>query len=200
MLFKRAKQIGMSRESIYDGAGGSKVRWALVEIINLDWVGPKVDGKEVASKLRYRRSEKPISFRTRFHPGNLNPMEVFEVGFPKKYRAEDAPAEVLELAKRLVPLLIEGDYPALAALRQQLPRAHVKEVELTGCGFYLDFEVPQDVPLAQPADFAGGDARLSVQGVKNGAGCVLFVRGGRLATLEGYRYRFGNAVQTFTWS
>ena len=73
MLFKRAKQIGMSRESIYDGAGGSKVRWALVEIINLDWVGPKVDGKEVASKLRYRRSEKPISFRTRFHPGKSKP-------------------------------------------------------------------------------------------------------------------------------
>src|SRR5262245_59337790 len=110
------------------------------------------------------------------------------MGFPKKYDAANAPVEVLRLAERLMPRLIEGNHPAPAALRQQLPRSRVKEVELTGCGSYLDFEVPEDVPLTQPADFAGGDARLSVQGVKNGAGCVLFIRGGRLATLEGYTY------------
>ena len=108
--------------------------------------------------------------------------------FPKKYDAENAPAEVLKLVERLLPRLIEGDHPALVALRQQLPRVSVKAVELTGHGFYMDFEVPSDVPLADPADFAGGDAKLSVQGVEGSAGCVLFVRGGRLATLEGYTY------------
>lgn len=95
---------------------------------------------------------------------------------------------MLKLAERLVPLLIEGDHPALSALRQQFSRVRVKEVELTGHGFYVDFEVPPDVPLAEPKNFAGGDVRLTVQGVKSGAGCVLFVRGGRLATLEGYTF------------
>jgi hypothetical protein len=108
--------------------------------------------------------------------------------FPKKFAAGDAPDEVLKLVQRLVPLLIEGDHPALLALRQQFARARVKEVELTGHGFYVDFEVPPDVALAEPANFAGGDAKLQVQGVTNGAGCVLFVRGGRLAMLEGYTY------------
>jgi hypothetical protein len=129
-----------------------------------------------------------------FTPRNLSPMEVFEMGFPKKYRAHEAPAEVLKLTERLVPQLIEGDHPALVALRQQLSRARVKEVELTGCGFYVDFEVLPDAPLAQPTDFAGGQARLSVQGFESTGGCVLFVRGGRLATLEIYTY--GNDVWT----
>jgi hypothetical protein len=110
------------------------------------------------------------------------------MSFPKKYGADDAPIEVLRLAERLIPLLIEGEHPALSALRQQLPSARVKQVELTGVGFFVDFEIPPDAPVAEPANFAGGDARITVQGVKNGAGCVLFIRGGRLATLEGYTY------------
>jgi hypothetical protein len=39
-----------------------------VEVVTLDWVGKKVDGKEVASKLHYRVSKKPISPKTKFHP------------------------------------------------------------------------------------------------------------------------------------
>jgi hypothetical protein len=110
------------------------------------------------------------------------------MSFPKTYGAEDAPFEVLQLAERLVPLLIEGTHPALSALRQQFSEARVKQVELTGVGFYIDFEVPPDAPLAEPAKFAGGNAKITVKGMENGAGCVLFVRGGRLATLEGYTY------------
>lgn len=108
--------------------------------------------------------------------------------FPKRYRSEEAPAELLRLTGRLVPLLIAGDHPALSALRQQYSKARVKQVELTGAAFYVEFEVPPDAPLAEPANFAGGDARITLKGVKNGAGCALFVRKGRLATFEGYTY------------
>ena len=107
--------------------------------------------------------------------------------FPKN-DAENAPDGVIRLAERLVPLLIEGEHPALLALRQQFPRARVKEVELTGHGFYVNFEVPPDVPLTEPTDFAGGDARLTVQGIKNRAECVLFIRGA-----------FGNARRLYIW-
>jgi hypothetical protein len=108
--------------------------------------------------------------------------------FPKTYGAADAPVEVLQLAKRLVPLLLEGPHPALSVLRRQLLDARVKQVELTGVGFYLDFDVPSYVPLAEPANLAGGDAKITIQGFEHPAGCVLFVRGGRLETLEVYTY------------
>ena len=103
-----------------------------------------------------------------------------------KYQPDEAPSAVLALADRLVPLLIRGDHPALAALRQQLPRARVNQVEMTGVGFYIDFEVPADVALTEPANFAGGHAEIGLAGADYPAGCVLFVRNGRLATLEGY--------------
>src|SRR3954462_7964220 len=90
------------------------------------------------------------------------------MSFPKTYRPEDAPIELLQLAERLVPLLIEGAHPALSALREQFARARVKQVELTGVGFYIDFEVALDAPLAEPSDFSGGDARITVEGVENG--------------------------------
>jgi hypothetical protein len=95
---------------------------------------------------------------------------------------------VLRRAERLVPALIEGTHPAMAALREQYRRSHIKEVELTGAGFYMDFEVPLDAPRAVPANFAGGHAKIILKGVDCEAGCVLFVRDGRLSTLEGYTY------------
>src|SRR5437899_9795378 len=49
--FKRALKLGRARETAYKNDKGQRVRWALVKIWNLDWVGPKVDGKEVASHL-----------------------------------------------------------------------------------------------------------------------------------------------------
>jgi hypothetical protein len=38
-----------------------------------------------------------------------------------------------------------------------------------------------------PASFAGGDAQIVLEGAA-GAGCVLFIEGGRLDTLEGYTF------------
>ena len=59
---------------------------------------------------------------------------------------------------------------------------------MTGHGFYVHFEVPAACPLAEPRDFAGGSAEIDLTGVSHGAGCVVFVREGRLSTFEGYVY------------
>ena len=48
-----------------------------VEVVTLDWVGKKVDGMEVASKLHSRVSAKPISPETVFHPEKSNPDQSF---------------------------------------------------------------------------------------------------------------------------
>ena len=106
--------------------------------------------------------------------------------WPKIFTAADgAPREVLELAALIVPQLLVGDHPTLAALRKQYERARIRQVKLTGVGFLVDYEVPDDAPLAVPPDLAGGAAKIQVAGASVPAGCVLLVRKGRLATFKG---------------
>ncbi|MEX1107579.1 MAG: hypothetical protein WEC00_01590 [Dongiaceae bacterium] len=85
--------------------------------------------------------------------------------------------------------LLAGDHPFLAALRSQAEKARLISRNYTGAGFYCTFSVPPDVPsLAQCLDFQLGDVNAMIGGLKHGAGFVVFVRGGRLDTLEGYSY------------
>ena len=107
-------------------------------------------------------------------------------GFPKRYGADDTPAHVRELVGRLVPALIQGQHPALAAVRDQFSCASIDSVEFSGVGFFVEFVVPIEAPVADPPDFAGGNADISVEGLHHGAGCVLFVRAGKLAMFEAY--------------
>ena len=66
--FERAVEIGNENGVAYKNSVGQRVRWAFVEVINLDLVGKSIDGKEVASKLHYRVSKKPIPFSRKFSP------------------------------------------------------------------------------------------------------------------------------------
>jgi hypothetical protein len=75
--FERALRIGRSHEAEYRNYKGEKVRWALVEIVNLDIVGRRVEGREVASHLHTRRSKKPVSFSAKFHPEESDPGQSF---------------------------------------------------------------------------------------------------------------------------
>jgi len=74
---ERALQIGRAKETTYKNHKDQDVRWALVEVVNLDWVGRKVDGAEVASNLHYRTSKTPVSPRKRFHPEKSEPSQSF---------------------------------------------------------------------------------------------------------------------------
>jgi len=75
--FKRALQLGRAQETDYKNDKGQRVRWALVEIRNLDCVGPKMDGKEVASVLHYRTSRDRIPPGRVFHPERSKPESSF---------------------------------------------------------------------------------------------------------------------------
>lgn len=107
---------------------------------------------------------------------------------PRKYDGWAAPEEIVALVGRLVPQLVSGDDPALIALQEQFRVATIAEVEMTGCGFYVDFSIPSDAPRTTPLNFAGGNAEIVLERAPLGAGCVLFVKDGRLATLEGYTF------------
>ena len=75
--FKRALDLGRKRETDYTNNKDQRVRWALVEIRNLDWIGRTVDGKEVASHLHYRTSDKRIPPGRVFHPERSKPTQTF---------------------------------------------------------------------------------------------------------------------------
>jgi hypothetical protein len=57
---------------------------------------------------------------------------------------------VLALVQHLLPLLLEGDHPVLAILREQSRRARIGAIELSGAGFFADIEVPPDAPKVNP--------------------------------------------------
>jgi hypothetical protein len=108
--------------------------------------------------------------------------------FPKRYGPDRVPAGVADAIQRLLPPLTAGDGLFLHTLREQYARSRIESVELTGVGFYVDFLVPDDVPLTTPLSWAGGGATLFITTAENGGGCVLFVRDGKLATLEVYTF------------
>ena len=108
--------------------------------------------------------------------------------WPKVFDPANAPPQLLDLVDRLMPLLLAGDHPTLVTLRAQYQRARITKVELTGVGFFVDFEVPPEMAKTEPRDLTGGSANIAVAGVKHGAGCVLFVREGCLTMLEGFTY------------
>ncbi|MBS1910946.1 MAG: hypothetical protein JST22_03075 [Bacteroidetes bacterium] len=86
-------------------------------------------------------------------------------------------------------LLLEGDEPAIATLRQQLDACRVESRELTGAGFYVKFAVPNFAPrISGNKSFNFGDVSADIDGLASGAGFVLFVKDGALDMLEGYSY------------
>ena len=94
----------------------------------------------------------------------------------------------LELVKRLVPLLLEGENPSLENLQKQWRVSMVTIQCETNWGFYAYFGVPEGTRKAEPPDFAGGNAIIKIEGVKNDAGCILYVENGQLDFLEVYTY------------
>jgi hypothetical protein len=106
-----------------------------------------------------------------------------------------------EFEQAVLDKLLAGDHPVLVILRAQAEEAHVASREYTGAGFFCSFEVPSGTPLVERhLDFHFGDVQAAVDGLEYGAGFVLFVRGGRLDTLEGYSYEepWPNEIRNFS--
>jgi hypothetical protein len=92
-----------------------------------------------------------------------------------------------DLEQAVLNMLLKGDHPVLAILRQQTRQARLLKREQTGVGFFCDFTVDGEVPTA-PFHCEIGDVNAKLEGLTHGAGFVLFVREGRIAMLEGYTY------------
>lgn len=71
--FSKALALGKSKEKSFTNNQGKNARWAFVEILTLDWIGSKVDGKEVHSRISHRVPKSELSFDEIFQPENSEP-------------------------------------------------------------------------------------------------------------------------------
>jgi hypothetical protein len=107
---------------------------------------------------------------------------------PDSSSADDG--ELTELEASVVAKLLDGDHPALAALREQVRGVRVIRREFTGSGFHTFLAVApgaEAAPVARPKAWVG-DVLAAIDGLEEGAGFVLFVHDGQLDHLEGYTF------------
>jgi hypothetical protein len=106
-----------------------------------------------------------------------------------------------DLERAALELLLAGNHPVLEALRRQYAHARLSRRTTDSGGFHCYFEVEADAPLVAQ-DFELGDVQADLPGLVNGAGFLLFVRRGRMDTLQGFSYLepWPSEVSSFTLS
>ena len=92
-----------------------------------------------------------------------------------------------EFAVAVMEQILNGAAPNLNVLRIQLARATISH-ELTGVGFYVNFDVPVNCPMISNGSCHIGDVEVEIDGLVHGAGFVLFIVDGKISTLEAYSY------------
>jgi hypothetical protein len=100
------------------------------------------------------------------------------------------PGGLSPLEHEVIAMLLSPDHPVFEALRLQFARCEAAARELTGVGFFTELSIPTDAAPApvRPARLHLGGVVAEIDGLKHGAGFVLFIENGMLATLEGYSY------------
>jgi len=97
--------------------------------------------------------------------------------------------ELTQFERDVMTMLLAGEHPLLATLREQFALSTVTNRESTGAGFYTTFHVPENARrLPKKDSFYFGDVGADITPLKHGAGFVLHVRDGALDFLEGYSY------------
>jgi hypothetical protein len=100
------------------------------------------------------------------------------------------PGLLSPLEHEVIATLLRPDHPVLEALRLQFARCEAAARELTGVGFFTELSVPIDAAPApvRPGRLTLNGVAAEVDGLKHGAGFVLWIENGMLATLEGFSY------------
>ncbi len=106
---------------------------------------------------------------------------------PRSSIAGVAMIELTPIEHAVLHALLDGDHPALLALRDQLPGLSVVRRIATPTTFSTVLRPRRDAPPAPIATRRAvlDDVQADVPGLVGGAGFALFVEDGRLARLEG---------------
>jgi hypothetical protein len=92
------------------------------------------------------------------------------------------------IEREVMSMLLAGDDPDLHTLTAQFAAATAIGRELTGVGFFVDFQVPSGCHRLGDRHFVIGDVIGELDGLQHGAGFLLFVRDGIIKMLEGFSY------------
>jgi len=92
------------------------------------------------------------------------------------------------LERAVLEKLLEGNFPLLMLLKQQLELCEVVKREFTGVGFYTKFRIPNDALGVSGLDTKFGDVIGIFPDLQSGAGFLLYVKNGILDMLEGYTF------------
>ena len=106
--------------------------------------------------------------------------------WPPRDRWMPAQAAAIALVGQVMPLLIEGEHPTLAMLREQYARSTIREVYVRTEGFFAHFDVPADIARVTPPSIFGGQVEIQLEGRQYLAGCMLFVKNGALNTVAAH--------------
>lgn len=103
--------------------------------------------------------------------------------------------EPTKLEKELMNALLEGNDRIRKTLRFQWENSSISSRELSGAGFFLHFNIPENIPKIkgkQNIEISRNKKGLSIAAnipeVKHGTGFILFVRDGKIDWLEGFTY------------
>jgi hypothetical protein len=92
---------------------------------------------------------------------------------------------VNELERNVLAMLLAGDHPVLAVLREQFAVVDVESREFSGAGFFTELRVPPSARrLEGHPRLIIGDVYAEVSGLERPVGFLLFVSGGALDMLE----------------
>ncbi|HEX3580939.1 MAG TPA: hypothetical protein VH087_04200 [Thermoanaerobaculia bacterium] len=91
-----------------------------------------------------------------------------------------------DFERALLEALLVGPLDVLKRLGEQIDSATVLSRELSGTGFFLNFEVPRTVPRVEPPNFEISDVYFDLEGTEHGGGAILFIRDGVVTMLEAY--------------
>ena len=99
------------------------------------------------------------------------------------------PIDMDQFEDEVMRMLLDKDEPMFEVLRQQYRLATKKPRDMTGVGFYTEFNVPEEAPRlpGNPSLVLGG-VLAEIEGLECGVGFALFIGEGILTLLEGYTY------------
>lgn len=89
-----------------------------------------------------------------------------------------------EIETTAIDMLLAGEHPVLAVLRDQLAVAEVADREFSGAGFFVHFRVPASSQRVDEGRLVIGDVYAELTGLEHEAGFLLFVSDGVLDNLE----------------
>lgn len=93
-----------------------------------------------------------------------------------------------DIERQSLELLLSPSNCADEKLRRQVDSVKVKKRDHTGVGFFVEFEVPDEMATNDKQRKVISNLSGEMRGLENGFGGVLYVENGKLKTLEFFTY------------